>query len=71
MPHDDARPIARGDAFILPNHEPLTFGVVLSVRPDLGRAYVLMQSRQQGWCALPLVEQGRSMAEEFAVEGFA
>lgn len=69
--HDDARPVRRGDAFILPGHDPLAFGVVLSVRPERGHAYVLMQSRLQGWCALPMVEQGRDMAQEFAVEGFA
>lgn len=69
--HDDACPVRRGDAFILPDQQPLAFGVVLSVRPERGHAYVLMQSRLQGWCALSTVERGRALAQEFAVEGFA
>lgn len=72
--HDDACPVRRGDAFILPDQQPLAFGVVLSVRPAYGAAgaaFVQMQSGMRGWCALPLVERGRALAQEFAVEGFA
>lgn len=69
--HDDARPLARGDAFILPGHAPVAFGVVEAVRPEHGLVFVRMQNGLVGWAAVSLVEQGRERLEEYAVEGFA
>lgn len=69
--HDDACPVRRGDAFILPNNEPVAFGVVLSVREARGLAFVRMQSGLIGWATLETVERGRELLAGYAVEGFA